>query len=144
MAGSRVRLNARRPHPKRKHTSLFVNRNRKPGAPHLPHPRMSRDQRMRDNWALLHALEQAGKKGAPAAVAFNLVGHRAGGYADACHAAAEARPAAAQCSGGWGTLFGAGAAFLRPPAASSAAGSVCGMSKSLRSPLATHRGAATP
>jgi hypothetical protein len=35
--------------------------------------RMSRDQRMRDNWALLHALEQAGKKGAPAAVAFNLV-----------------------------------------------------------------------
>ncbi|KIY94077.1 deoxyribodipyrimidine photo-lyase [Monoraphidium neglectum] len=34
---------------------------------------MSRDQRMRDNWALLHALEQAGKKGAPAAVAFNLV-----------------------------------------------------------------------
>lgn len=34
---------------------------------------MSRDQRMRDNWALLHALEQAGKKGAPVAVAFNLV-----------------------------------------------------------------------
>jgi hypothetical protein len=35
---------------------------------------MSRDQRMRDNWALLHALEEAGKRSAPAAVAFNLVG----------------------------------------------------------------------
>lgn len=34
---------------------------------------MSRDQRMRDNWALLHALEQASKSGAPTAVAFNLV-----------------------------------------------------------------------
>ncbi|KAI8472372.1 MAG: class II photolyase [Monoraphidium minutum] len=34
---------------------------------------MSRDQRMRDNWALLHALEQAGARGAPTAVAFNLV-----------------------------------------------------------------------
>ncbi|GBF93049.1 CPD photolyase [Raphidocelis subcapitata] len=33
---------------------------------------MSRDQRMRDNWALLHALEEAGKRSAPAAVAFNL------------------------------------------------------------------------
>jgi deoxyribodipyrimidine photolyase len=37
---------------------------------------MSRDQRMRDNWALLHALEEAGKRSAPAAVAFNLVRRR--------------------------------------------------------------------
>jgi hypothetical protein len=37
---------------------------------------MSRDQRMADNWALLHALEQAGTKQAPVAVAFNLVGAR--------------------------------------------------------------------
>jgi hypothetical protein len=29
---------------------------------------------MADNWALLHALEQAGTKQAPVAVAFNLVG----------------------------------------------------------------------
>ena len=35
--------------------------------------RMSRDQRMRDNWALLHSIEQAGKTGAPVAVVFNLV-----------------------------------------------------------------------
>ena len=49
-------------------------------APHKPlhqttthTPRMSRDQRMRDNWALLHALEQAKQSGAPTAVAFNLV-----------------------------------------------------------------------
>ena len=28
---------------------------------------------MRDNWALLHAIEQAGKTGAPVAVVFNLV-----------------------------------------------------------------------
>ena len=35
--------------------------------------RMSRDQRMQDNWALLHACEQAAKSGAPVAVAFNLV-----------------------------------------------------------------------
>ena len=34
---------------------------------------MSRDQRVRDNWALLHAIEQAGKTGAPVAVVFNLV-----------------------------------------------------------------------
>lgn len=34
---------------------------------------MSRDQRMRDNWALLYALEAAAKTGAPCAVAFNLV-----------------------------------------------------------------------
>ena len=34
---------------------------------------MSRDQRMLDNWALLHAIEQAGKTGAPVAVVFNLV-----------------------------------------------------------------------
>jgi hypothetical protein len=47
-------------------------------APLYQHPpasnhRMSRDQRMRDNWALLHALEEAGRRSAPAAVAFNLV-----------------------------------------------------------------------
>lgn len=35
---------------------------------------MSRDQRMRDNWALLFALEKAAEKGVPCAVAFNLVG----------------------------------------------------------------------
>ncbi len=34
---------------------------------------MSRDQRMRDNWALLHSIEQAGRTGAPVAVVFNLV-----------------------------------------------------------------------
>ncbi|KAF8071386.1 PHR1 [Scenedesmus sp. PABB004] len=34
---------------------------------------MSRDQRMRDNWALLYALERAAATGAPCAVAFNLV-----------------------------------------------------------------------
>ena len=34
---------------------------------------MSRDQRMKDNWALLHCIEQAGKTGAPVAVVFNLV-----------------------------------------------------------------------
>ena len=34
---------------------------------------MSRDQRMRDNWALLYALEQASKNKAAVAVAFNLV-----------------------------------------------------------------------
>ncbi len=33
---------------------------------------MSRDQRARDNWALLHAAEVAGRSGAPVAVAFNL------------------------------------------------------------------------
>lgn len=35
--------------------------------------RMSRDQRMRDNWALLHALEVAQATESPVAVAFNLV-----------------------------------------------------------------------
>ncbi len=35
--------------------------------------RMSRDQRMKDNWALLHSIEQAGRTGAPVAVVFNLV-----------------------------------------------------------------------
>ena len=35
---------------------------------------MSRDQRMADNWALIHAAEVAAKSGAPVAVAFNLVG----------------------------------------------------------------------
>jgi sugar/nucleoside kinase (ribokinase family) len=35
--------------------------------------RMSRDQRARDNWALLHTAELAAQKGAPVAVAFNLV-----------------------------------------------------------------------
>ena len=34
--------------------------------------RMSRDQRVHDNWALIHACEQASKTGAPVAVAFNL------------------------------------------------------------------------
>ena len=34
---------------------------------------MSRDHRSRDNWALLHAVHQARKKGVPVAVAFNLV-----------------------------------------------------------------------
>lgn len=34
---------------------------------------MSRDQRMRDNWALLYALEKAAERKAPCAVAFNLV-----------------------------------------------------------------------
>ena len=34
---------------------------------------MSRDQRVRDNWALLHAAEAAAKRGVPVAVAFNLV-----------------------------------------------------------------------
>ena len=34
---------------------------------------MSRDQRVRDNWALLHTIEQAGKTGAPVGVVFNLV-----------------------------------------------------------------------
>jgi deoxyribodipyrimidine photo-lyase len=38
--------------------------------------RMSRDQRMQDNWALLHALQQAQSTKAPVAVAFNLVGLR--------------------------------------------------------------------
>lgn len=35
--------------------------------------RMSRDQRVRDNWALLHAAAEASKRGVPVAVAFNLV-----------------------------------------------------------------------
>ena len=35
--------------------------------------RMSRDQRVQDNWALLHAAEVAAKTGSPLAVAFNLV-----------------------------------------------------------------------
>ncbi|KAI3433882.1 hypothetical protein D9Q98_003684 [Chlorella vulgaris] len=34
---------------------------------------MSRDQRVRDNWALLHAAAEASKRGVPVAVAFNLV-----------------------------------------------------------------------
>ena len=34
---------------------------------------MSRDQRVRDNWALLYACQQASRTGAPVAVAFNLV-----------------------------------------------------------------------
>ena len=38
--------------------------------------RMSRDQRAQDNWALLHACEQASKNGASVAVAFNLVSAR--------------------------------------------------------------------
>ena len=35
--------------------------------------RMSRDQRVNDNWAFIHACEQAAKTGSPVAVAFNLV-----------------------------------------------------------------------
>ncbi len=35
--------------------------------------RMSRDQRIQDNWALLYACEQAAKSGAPVAICFNLV-----------------------------------------------------------------------
>ncbi len=35
--------------------------------------RMSRDQRVQDNWAFLHAAEVASKTGSPVAVAFNLV-----------------------------------------------------------------------
>lgn len=34
---------------------------------------MSRDQRVQDNWALLHAIQLAAKHNAPVAVAFNLV-----------------------------------------------------------------------
>ncbi len=40
---------------------------------HLPSCRMSRDQRVQDNWALLHAAEVASKTNSPVAVAFNLV-----------------------------------------------------------------------
>jgi deoxyribodipyrimidine photo-lyase len=42
---------------------------------------MSRDQRMADNWALLHAAEEAKRMGTSVAVAFNLasqVGGRLG------------------------------------------------------------------
>ena len=34
---------------------------------------MSRDQRVKGNWALLHACEKAKETGSPVAVAFNLV-----------------------------------------------------------------------
>ena len=34
---------------------------------------MSRDQRMADNWAMIHAAEKAVQAGSPVAVAFNLV-----------------------------------------------------------------------
>lgn len=33
---------------------------------------MFRDQRVRDNWALIHAVDQANKNNVPVAVAFNL------------------------------------------------------------------------
>lgn len=33
---------------------------------------MFRDQRLRDNWALIHAVDQANKANVPVAVAFNL------------------------------------------------------------------------
>lgn len=33
---------------------------------------MFRDQRLRDNWALIHAVDEANKANVPAAVAFNL------------------------------------------------------------------------
>ena len=36
--------------------------------------RMSRDQRVQDNWAFLHAAEVASKTKSPVAVVFNLVG----------------------------------------------------------------------
>lgn len=35
--------------------------------------RMSRDQRVQDNWAMLYTLQLAAKHNAPVAVAFNLV-----------------------------------------------------------------------
>ena len=37
---------------------------------------MSRDQRVRDNWALIYAAQAAAQRGVPVAVAFNLVGDR--------------------------------------------------------------------
>ena len=33
---------------------------------------MFRDQRLRDNWALIHAIDQANKANVPVALAFNL------------------------------------------------------------------------
>ena len=49
---------------------------------------MSRDQRVKDNWALLHACEVAADSGAPVAICFNLVrpcpallGHLCAGFA---------------------------------------------------------------
>ena len=42
----------------------------------LPLRRMSRDQRVRDNWALIYAAQAAAQRGVPVAVAFNLVGDR--------------------------------------------------------------------
>lgn len=33
---------------------------------------MFRDQRLRDNWALIHAVDQANKSNVPVAIAFNL------------------------------------------------------------------------
>ena len=33
---------------------------------------MFRDQRIRDNWALIHAVDEANRAGVPVAVAFNL------------------------------------------------------------------------
>lgn len=33
---------------------------------------MFRDQRLRDNWALIHAIDQANKANVPVAIAFNL------------------------------------------------------------------------
>lgn len=33
---------------------------------------MFRDQRLRDNWALIHAVDQANRRNVPVAVAFNL------------------------------------------------------------------------
>lgn len=46
--------------------------------------RMSRDQRMRDNWALLYALEKAAEQEAPCAVAFNLVGAESASVQETC------------------------------------------------------------
>ncbi|KAK2664767.1 hypothetical protein Ddye_003341 [Dipteronia dyeriana] len=42
---------------------------------------MFRDQRLRDNWALIHAVDQANKKNVPVAVAFNLFDHFLGAKA---------------------------------------------------------------
>ncbi|XP_059657430.1 deoxyribodipyrimidine photo-lyase isoform X2 [Cornus florida] len=42
---------------------------------------MFRDQRLKDNWALIHAVDQANKANAPVAVAFNLFDHFLGAKA---------------------------------------------------------------
>ena len=42
---------------------------------------MFRDQRSRDNWALIHAVDLANRSGAPVAVAFNLFHRFLGAHA---------------------------------------------------------------